>query len=84
LEIPRTAKHLVLDLPIGSKEGPYDVGLFTGTGDELLSATGMAELHDHITNLRVDVDLSGVQAGAYSLGLRQAGLEWTRYSIRVF
>jgi hypothetical protein len=84
LEIPRTAKHLVLDLPIGSKEGPYDVGLFTGTGDELLSATGMAELHDHITNLRVDVDLSGVQAGAYSLGLRQAGLKWTRYSIRVF
>src|SRR4051794_39756328 len=25
LEIPRTAKHLVLDLPIGSKEGPYEV-----------------------------------------------------------
>jgi hypothetical protein len=25
-----------------------------------------------------------VQAGAYSLGLRQAGLEWTRYAIRVF
>jgi hypothetical protein len=84
LEIPRTAKHLVLDLPIGSKEGPYDVGLITNTGDELLRARGMAELHDHITDLRVDVDLSGVQAGAYSLGLRQAGLEWTRYPIRVF
>jgi hypothetical protein len=84
LEIPRTAKHLVLDLPIGSKEGPYDVGLITNTGDELLRARGMAELHDHITDLRVDVDLSGVQAGTYSLGLRQAGLEWTRYPIRVF
>ena len=84
LEIPRTAKHLVLDLPIGSKEGPYDVGLITNNGDELLRARGMAELHDHITDLRVDVDLSGVQAGAYSLGLRQAGLEWTRYPIRVF
>ena len=84
LEIPRTAKRLVLDLPIGSKEGPYDVGLITNTGDELLRARGMAELHDHITDLRVDVDLSGVQAGTYSLGLRQAGLEWTRYPIRVF
>lgn len=84
LEIPRTAKHLVLDLPIGSKEGPYDVGLITNTGDELLRARGMAELHDHITDLRVDVDLSGVRAGAYSLGLRQAGLEWTRYPTRVF
>jgi hypothetical protein len=84
LEISRSTKHLVLDLPIGSKEGPYDVGLLTGTGDQILRATGMAELHDHITNLRVDVDLSGVHVGAYSLGLRQAGLEWTRYPIRVF
>src|SRR4051812_18753165 len=26
LEIPRSTKRLILDLPIGSKEGPYDVG----------------------------------------------------------
>jgi hypothetical protein len=84
LEIPRTAKHLILDLPIGSKEGPYDVGLLTETGEQIVRGTGMAQLHDHITDLRVDVDLRGVQAGAYSLGLRQAGLEWTRYPIRVF
>jgi hypothetical protein len=84
LEIPRTAKHLVLDLPIGSKEGPYDVGLITNTGDELLRATGTAELRDHITRLRVDVDLSSVRPGAYSLGIRQAGLEWSRYPIRLF
>jgi len=84
LEISRATKHLVVDLPIGSKEGPYDVGLLTETGNQILRATGMAQLHDQITDLRVDVDLSGVQAGAYSLGLRQAGLEWTRYPIRVF
>ncbi len=84
LEIPRTAKHLVLDLPIGSKEGPYNVGLLTDTGDQILRVTGVAQLHDHVTDLRVDVDLSGVKEGPYSLGLRQAGLEWTRYPIRVF
>jgi len=84
LAISRTTKHLVLDLPIGSKEGPYDVGLLTGTGDQILRSTGMAQLHDHITDLRVDVDLSSVQAGAYSLGVRQGGLDWTRYPIRVF
>jgi len=83
LEIARTAKHLVLDLPIGSKEGPYDVGLITASGDELLRATGTAELRDHVTRLRVDVDLGSVRAGAYSLGIRQPGLEWTRYPIRV-
>jgi hypothetical protein len=84
LEIPRSAKYLVLDLPIGSKEGPYDVGLLTDTGDQLLRATGMAELHDHTMGLRVDVDLSSIRPGKYSLGVRQPSLEWTRYPVRVY
>jgi hypothetical protein len=84
LEISRTTKHLVLDLPIGSKEGPYEVGLITDTGDELLRATGTAELRDHINRLRVDVDLSSIRSGDYSLGIRQPNLEWARYPIRVF
>ncbi|MGB6631920.1 MAG: hypothetical protein WBE52_11820 [Terriglobales bacterium] len=84
LEIPRTAKHLILDLPIGSKEGPYEVGLLTESGDQILRATGTAQLRDHITDLRVNIDLSSVHAGEYSLGVRQASLEWTRYPIRVF
>jgi len=84
LEIRRTAKHLVLELPIGSKEGTYDVGLLTDTGDELLRATGTAELRDHINSLRVDVDLSSVESGTYSLGVRQPSLEWTRYPMRLF
>jgi hypothetical protein len=84
MEIPRTAKHLVLDLPIGSKEGPYDVGLFSETGDEMLRSTGIAQLHDHITDLRVDVDLGSFRPGTYSLAVRQPSLEWTRYPIRVF
>jgi hypothetical protein len=83
-EIPRTAKHLVLDLPIGSKEGPYEVGLLSETGDEMVRATGMAQLHDHVTKLRVDVDLGGVRPGPYSLGIRQPELQWTRYATRVF
>ncbi len=75
---------MILDLPIGSKEGPYEVGLLTETGDQILRATGIAQLHDHITDLRVDIDLSDVRAGVYSLGVRQPSLEWTRYPIRVF
>jgi len=33
-------------LPIGSKERPCDVRLLTETGDEILRATGIADLHD--------------------------------------
>jgi len=84
LEIPRSTKHLILDLPIGSEEGPYDVGFLTDTGDQLLRATGIAELHDHIIGLRVDVDLSSIRPGTYSFGVRRPSHEWTRYPIRVF
>jgi hypothetical protein len=84
LGIPRIAKHLVLDLPIGSQEGPYDVGLLTEAGDQILRTTGVAQLHDHVIDLRVDVDFGGVRRGTYSLGVRQPNLEWTRYPIRVF
>lgn len=83
LQIPRSAKHLVLDLPIGSKEGPYDLVLVTETGDQILRVTGTAQLHDHVTALRVDVDVRSVLPGAYFLGVRQPGLEWSRYSIRL-
>jgi hypothetical protein len=83
LEIPHSAKHLVLYLPIASKEGTYDVVLLSETGDEILRATGMAQLQDHITNLRVDIDLGSVRPGPYSIGIRQAGLQWTRYPVRV-
>ncbi len=84
LQMSRTAKHLILDLPIGTKEGAYDVGLLTETGDQILLVTGMAQLHDHITDLQVDVDLSSVRSGTYSLGVRQRSLEWSLYPIQVF
>ena len=84
LDIPRATKHLTLYLPIGSKEGRYDVALLRGTGGEILHATGTARLEDHVVVLRADVDLSHVGSASYFLGIRQAGLEWTRFPIRVF
>jgi hypothetical protein len=83
LEIPRTAKHLILDLPIGSKEGRYDVTLLSDTGDEILRAAATAQLEDHAVILRADVDLTRVESASYFIGYRQAGLEWTRFPIRV-
>jgi hypothetical protein len=83
LEIPRTAKHLVMDLPIGSKEGSYDLALLNEAGDEVLRATGTATLENQIVILRADIDIRNVSAGFYFLRLRQLGLEWSRYPTRV-
>ena len=84
LELHRSAKHLVLDLPVGSAEGTYDVALLSETGTQLLNATGTVQLQNHVVVLRAEVDLGNVRPGAYLLALRQPGLEWTRYPVRVF
>ena len=84
LDIPRASKHLTLYLPVGSKEGNYDVAVLSATGDEVLRATGTARLEDHVVVLRAEIDLAHVGSASYFLGIRQAGLEWTRFPIRVF
>ena len=83
LEIPRTARHLIMDLPIGSKEGSYDLALLNEAGDEVSRATGTATLEDHIVILRADVDIRNLSPGLYFLGLRQLAPEWSRYPTRV-
>ena len=83
LEIPRTARHLIVDLPIGSKEGSYDLALLNEVGDEVSRATGMATLEDHVVILRAEIDIRNLSPGFYFVGLRQHGPEWSRYSIRV-
>ena len=83
LEIPRTARHLIVDLPIGSKEGSYDLALLNEAGDEVSRATGTATLEDHVVILRADIDIRNLSPGFYFVGLRQLGPEWSRYPTRV-
>jgi hypothetical protein len=83
LEVPRSAKTLNLELPIGSNEGAYDVALLNPSGAELFRTSATARLEDHIVVLRANLDLAGVSAGSYFLGVRQPGLEWTRFPIRL-
>jgi hypothetical protein len=83
LGVPRNAKSLNLELPIGSNEGTYDVAFLNPSGAELFRTSATAKLEDHIVVLRADVDLAGVSPGSYFLGVRQPGLEWTRFPIRL-
>src|ERR1700730_7549207 len=56
LEIPRTARHLIVDLPIGSKEGSYDLALLNEAGNDVSRATGKATLEDRVVILRAEID----------------------------
>ena len=83
IELSRQAKHLVLDLPVGSKEGNYELALLGSGGEATKSATGVAQLENHTVVLNTNMDLAGVSPGLYFLGVRQPGLEWSRYPVRV-
>jgi hypothetical protein len=83
LELSHRTRHLVLDLPIGSKEGNYEVALLGGSAQQTRSTTGIAQFENHTVILRADIDLAGVSPGLYFLGIRQIGLDWTRYPVRV-
>jgi len=83
LELSRQAKHLVLGLPIGSKEGSYEVALLSEGGEPVRGTTGIAQLENHTAILNADIDLAGVSPGSYFLGVRQPGLAWSRYPVRV-
>jgi hypothetical protein len=83
IELSRKARHLVLDLPVGSKEGNYELAVLRSSGEEVRSATGVAQLENHTVALNADIDLTGVSPGSYFLGVRQPGLEWSRYPVRV-
>lgn len=81
LELSLQTRHVVLDLPIGSKEGSYEVALLSGGGEYVRGTTGIAQLQNHTVILNVDIDLAGVSAGSYFLGVRQPGLAWSRYPV---
>jgi len=83
LELSRGAKHLILDLPIGSKEGSYQVALLSGSGEQIRSTTGIAQLENHTVILKAHIDVADVSSGFYFLAVRQPGLEWNRYPIYV-
>ena len=83
LELHRWCKHLILELPNGSKEGADEVALLSETGAPVLASSGTARSKDKGGILKLDLDVSRVHPGQYFLGLRQPGEEWTRYPVRV-
>jgi hypothetical protein len=81
LEVNRAATSWNIYLPLGSREGPYDVRVVTQSGEEVLATSSIAKLTDQITSLRVTVRLSSMRSGRYTLQVRGSGLDWNSYRL---
>lgn len=83
LEMSREASRLSILLPLGSREGEYDVRIATPSGESLMAARGIASVKNGVTALQVAISLSSVSPGSYLLQIREAGLEWNSYPLDV-
>jgi len=81
LELTRGRLDLNLDLPIGSREGQYEVQLLEQPGKPIASAGGIAKIENYVTVLQVKIDLRNVSPGPYLLGIRRPELDWTYYPV---
>jgi len=81
LELSRDRLDLDLDLPIGSREGRYEVQVLEQPGKPVASAGGTAKIENYVTVLQVKVDLRNISPGPYLLGIRRPELDWTYYPV---
>jgi hypothetical protein len=80
LEVSRTVRRLIVYLPLGSAEGPYEMRITTTTGSAV-RASGVAFLKDGITSIEAVVDLSSASPGQYVFQVRRSDSEWNSYPL---
>jgi hypothetical protein len=83
LEIARKASRVVVYLPFGSSDGPYELAISARDGDAVFAGNGTAKLKDGLTSMSVKINLDAARPGLYVIKLRKAGTQWTSYSLSV-
>ncbi|MGH9771081.1 MAG: anti-sigma factor family protein [Candidatus Acidiferrales bacterium] len=83
LELPKAKLDLTVQLPIGAEPGKYQLGIAHEQSDPFLIAGGPATLIDHVTTLRVKLDLTRVRSGPYRLAVRPVSWAWAYYPLRI-
>jgi hypothetical protein len=81
LELGRKLLALTIVLPPGNEPGRYELRLENEQSH--LRATGEARLVDRATVLEVAIDTTNFSAGPCQLGIRQAGWQWSNFTVTV-
>lgn len=81
IEFPRSVVALSLTLPVGSKDGQYQIGIFPLNGVARVQTLALARTENGITTLNVKLDLRRFPAGLYRLAMRHQGSDWEYYRL---
>lgn len=79
LEIRRSVSRLVIYLPLGSSDGPYEIRIATPAENAILTTGGVASLKDGVTSIQTVADLSSASPGQYVFQFRRPNSEWNSY-----
>ena len=78
--LQRKPLELVVNLPVGSKAGRYELALKKG-GKTLLSTDADASIQNGTTSFTAKLDLSRLDPGNYSMYVRQLPFDWNYYPV---
>jgi hypothetical protein len=81
LEVSRTVRRVIVYLPLGSAEGPYEMRITTTTGSAVFTTGSTAFLKDGLTSIPAVVDLSSTSPGQYVFQVRRPDSEWNSYPL---
>jgi hypothetical protein len=83
-EIPKIGRgvlQLVIQLPIGADEGPYELEIRSDDQSPLTATKAEARIENYVTTVRARVDTTRIPPAKYTLAIRQAGFGWRYYPI---
>ena len=83
-ETPRVSRGrlaLTVALPIGTEDGPYTVRLRSAAGDIVAQANGIAAWNGTVDELKVNLDLSRIAAGTYTLAIQSSDTSQRTYPV---
>jgi hypothetical protein len=81
--LQREPEELAIQLPFGSKAGPYEIQIVRSAGHPLLSAAGDAHITNGTTALMARMDLSKFEPGNYFICVRRVPWDWTCYPLEI-
>jgi len=83
-QVRRPMARFRIVLPFGT-DGYYEAVVVPANSHQtvLTSASGNTQIEDHNVVLNLSVDVSALEPGDYSLGLRRSGSEWEYYPLTV-
>ncbi len=83
IEITRGLLTLLVQLPVGSDSGPYEVQIRDAKQQPIRNAKGEAVIENGITKLSINVDVRSVPPGEYEFAWRQVDFSWRHYPISI-